>query len=187
MTEEDQQRELTRFKAIPNAEKADSSKKRGADDERLSSEASIEEHDESQSVESHSDSRSESRSMAVQAVKKETKKKSSKRKEEEEEEDSSEDDDEKEEKVAKRQPAAAAAAGKQHKPNPFAKQLRELEARRQAELEQEQALKERKKKLREDRNRRFAKKAKRMQRTPRGQPIMRNVLANLMSKLEQQG
>lgn len=73
---------------------------------------------------------------------------------------------------------------KYRKPDPFAKQREEFEARKQAELQRELDKKERSKKLRIDRSRRFAKKAKHMERTPKGQPIMRNVLAQIMSKFD---
>lgn len=85
----------------------------------------------------------------------------------------------------KARPHGVAEKDKKHrKPDPFAKQREEFEARKQAELQRELDKKERSKKLRIDRSRRFAKKAKHMERTPKGQPIMRNVLAQIMSKFD---
>lgn len=73
---------------------------------------------------------------------------------------------------------------KQRKPDPFAKEKQSFEAKQQAEQQRLQEQKEREKKLRADRAKRMAKKSKHTARTPRGQPIMKNVLANIMSKLE---
>lgn len=73
---------------------------------------------------------------------------------------------------------------KVRKPDPFGKQRRDFEMKQQAQIDLEKQRKEQKKKLRVDRYNRFKKKTMHMQRTPKGQLIMKNVLASLMAKYE---
>ena len=75
-------------------------------------------------------------------------------------------------------------SGKKWKPDPFAKE-RKLWEERQRQLEEEQkAHEDRRQRRRDQILARRKKSAKFMQRTARGQPIMKNVLQGLLSKLE---